>query len=250
MRQRTNVIHFVTGLVVLALAFGPARAERADAPGWTMEETYDLYVGGLRAGEMTVSLDVSSGVYEAAAMFRTVGIVGFFADQEIHARVVGETNGERFQPLRYVSKANEDGKRKLVEIEFHLNGPSNVSATPELRRKPWSIDPVEQTGTLDPLSAILLAFGPRDAQRACNSQIEAFDGRHRFAIRVGPVRMHGERILCAGEYVRVAGYKPKTLRKRPSEGFTMQLEPHSDGTFRVTRLISDGSFGAVVIKLR
>ena len=243
-------MRLIQGLVVLALAFGPAQAERAAALGWATEETYDLYVGGFRAGEMTVSVDVSSGAYEVAAMFRTVGIVGFFTDQEIYAKVVGQTDGENFQPLRYISNETEDGERSLVEVEFHLEGPSKVSATPALRRKPWSIDPVEQTGTLDPLSAILLTFLPRDAKKACNSQIEAFDGRHRFAFRIGPLRTQGERLLCAGEYVRVAGYKPKTLKNRPSEGFTMELEPRDDGTFRVTRLVSDGTYGAVVIKLR
>ena len=92
---------------------------------------------------------------------------------------------------------------------------------PRFRPKPYEIDPHRQGGSLDPLSATLMAFLPDDATHVCKRAISVYDGRRRYnilftkpiyAIPAGRDPKPDSQIVhCLGVYERVAGFKPKMM---------------------------------------
>ena len=115
---------------------------------------------------------------------------------------------------------------------------------------PWSIDPSDQHGATDPLSAVLMAFTPGPADSVCEQRVVVYDGKHRFALEIDPPLRDGARIRCDAMYVRLAGFKPKWMGKRAQRPFTLFWEQRADGLFEVVRAVGESSFGPVILLLR
>jgi hypothetical protein len=251
MREQHMKLKIGAALMLLITAAMPLTGAGARSPAETvLAVTYDFYIGGLKAGEMTVAAVFGREDYQATAEFRTTGIIGFFADTELQARTLGRVESHGLTPVRFTSIERKKGNEQFVEISFSKGGPPSLQAAPEFRSKPWSIKAGDQRGTTDPLSAILTALAPASANTVCNRRIEAFDGKHRFAFAIGsPVRV-GENIRCEGAYIRLAGFKPEKMRERGRQPLTLNWKQRADGLFQVVRLISEGEYGAVVMRVR
>jgi hypothetical protein len=251
MREKRMKLKIAAGLMLLITAAMPLTGKGARSLAETgLAETYDFYIGGLKAGEMTVAAVFGREDYQATGEFRTTGIIGFFADTEMQARTFGRIDSHGLTPVRFTSIKRKKGDEQFVEISFSKSGPSSLQAAPEFRSKPWSIKAGDQHGTTDPLSAILTALAPAPANALCNQRIEAFDGKHRFAFDIGSPERAGKDIRCKGSYIRLAGFKPKKMREHGRQPLTLNWEPRADGLFQVVRMVSEGEFGSVVMRVR
>jgi hypothetical protein len=238
-------------LFVAAAVLAPASGARAQPPSVAgLEAVYDFYLGGIRAGKLTVGAAFGAESYYASSVLRTTGIVGFFFDLAFEAEVVGRIDTDGLFPVHYNSNSRDPKRQELVEISFADGTPISSRVEPARRVRPWSINPRDQRGTTDPLSAVLTAFTPGPADAVCEQRVDVYDGRHRFALEVGSPQTESHRIRCDAMYVRLAGYKPKWMGKRARRPFTVFFEQRDDGLFHVVRANGETSYGLAVLLLR
>ncbi len=238
-------------LFVAAAVLAPASGARTQPPAVAeLEVVYDFYLGGIRAGKLTVSAAFATESYYANSVLRTTGIVGFFYDLAFEAEVVGKIDTDGLFPVHYSANSRDPKRQEFVEISFADGTPLSSRVEPARRIRPWSINPRDQRGTTDPLSAVLTAFTPGPADTVCQQRVDVYDGRHRFALEIGPPQREGTRIRCDAMNVRLAGYKPKWMGKRAWRPFTIFFEERDDGLFHAVRAIAETSYGLAVLLLR
>jgi hypothetical protein len=238
-------------LLVAAAVLAPATGAHARPPAVAgLEAAYDVYLSGIWAGKLTVGATFGAGSYSASSALRTTGIVGFFYDLSFEAEVVGGIDSGGLSPEHYKSSSRNPKRKELVEISFIDGNPRSTRVRPARRVRPWSIDPSDQHGATDPLSAVLMAFTPGPADAVCEQRVVVYDGKHRFALEIDPPLRDGARIRCDAMYVRLAGYKPKWMGKRAWRPFTLFLEQRADGLFEVVRAVGESSFGPMLLLLR
>ena len=211
---------------------------------------YDLYLGGILAGELTMDADVAGERYRAQSIMRTAGVVGFFYKASYEAETEGALTAQGMFPDRFSAASRMKSKEQYVEMIYGGGAPQQVNAEPAFIPKPWEIDPAQQTGTMDPLTAALFALAPRPVETICNSSVEVFDGRRRYAVDLGEPEADGDRIRCPALYRRIAGFKPKMMKKRPQFPFHIWYEVRDDGLAHVVRAAGDSMFGLAVVLLR
>ena len=238
-------------LLVAVALLAPFSGARSQPPAVDeLEVIYDFYLGGIRAGKLTVSAAFGADDYHASSVLRTTGIVGFFYKLAFKAEVVGMIDAEGLLPMRYSSDTRDPKREEYVEISFAGGTPLSSTVEPARRVRPWSIDARDQHGTTDPLSAALTAFTPGPANAVCQQRVDVYDGRHRFALDVGARQREGASIRCDAMDIRLAGYKPKWMGKRASRPFTVYYEERGDGLFHAVRMTGETKYGMAVLKLR
>ena len=215
-----------------------------------VEVVYDFYLGGIRAGQLTVSAAFDAVRYNARAALKTTGIVAFFYDLAFDAKASGRIDTSGLSPENYNSSSRDPKRRQFIEISFVNRTPVSSRVEPKRDSQPWSINPRDQHETVDPLSAVLATLAPAPAESVCEQRVEVFDGRRRFALEIGKRQRESTRIHCDAEYVRLAGFKPKWMGKNATRPFTLFLEQRTDGLFEVIRAVGDTSFGPIVLLLR
>lgn len=235
----------IVAAAMLALSAGGAGAERLP-----VSTIYDLYLGGIKAGEMTMHARYDGARYRAESVLRTAGIVGFFYKAAYEAETEGDLTETGLVPVRFAAHSRMYERQQFVEMLFGGIAPREVRAEPAFVPKPWQIEPAEQTGTLDPITAAISALTPTASGKVCNRSVEIFDGRRRYAIDLGAPEADGTRIKCRALYRRIAGFKPKMMKKRPTFPFSMWFEKRPDGLTHFVRAAGDSMFGLAVILLR
>ncbi len=237
------------GLAGLA-ALGAGSLAATGAAPRQVSTIYDLYLGGIRAGEMTVDAHYEGGRYRANSVLRTAGVVGFFYKASFEAETEGTLTDTGHTPDRFAAHSRMREKQQYVEMTYAHAAPAGVRAEPAFVPKPWEIDPTDQSGTTDPITAAVAYLAPRPRADICNRTVEIFDGRKRYAIVLGAPEADGDRIRCPALYRRIAGFKPKMMRERPEFPFHMWFEERADGLTHFVRAAGDSMFGVAVILLR
>ena len=262
--------HFAPLAAAVSAAFFAAAAPQAAAndtaltvtpvatpadPIADLHYTYDFYLSGVpvAVGKFKASIEQTS--YNAVSALKTVGIVGLFFDTEVVSSADGELmGGEALFPAQFEMRSRTKDKRQDVKMVFADDAPETVQASPPFKKKRYEIDPAKQNGALDPMSAIVAAFMPRDAETVCDQVIPVFDARKRYDVKfLGKIREYeedGRRFIeCKGVYQRLAGFKPKMMKK-PSYPFKIRFAVGDDGTPRAVRIWGDTYFGVAVALLR
>ena len=243
-------------LLLVAAMLTPVTGGKAWPPAAVSHNaTYDFYLGGIWAGEMTLDAEFGSdldggGTYRAGITARTAGIVGFFFTAGVEAETVGRVDATGLSPVRFTADAYERRHRQFVEISYDDGSPASVMAEPAYRLRPWSISSRGQPGIADPLSAALEALAPGAADAICSQTADIFDGERRWAIEIGPPRPEGGGIRCDAVYVRIAGFKPALMGERARRPFALFFEERGDGLFHAVRAAGQTSFGPAVLLLR
>jgi len=244
------------GLLLSAAMLTPVMGSKAQPPAVASHNaTYDFYLGGIWAGEMTFDADFGSdlddgGAYRAGVTARTAGIVGFFFSAGIEAETVGRVDATGLSPVRFTADAYERKRRRLVEISYANGSAASVIAEPAYRIRPWSISLRDQPGIADPLSAAFEALSPAAADTLCNLTADIFDGERRWAVELGPPQRDDGGIRCDAVYVRIAGFKPKLMGERARRPFALFFEERGDGLYHAVRAAGQTSFGLAVLLLR
>lgn len=244
----------LTGAVVMSLGLALATAApaagggaRAPAPG-AFQAGYDIHVGGMWVGELALEARVQAREYRAEASFRTTGLVGFFLETDWIGETTGRVAAGALVPVRYAAGSGDGEERR--EVAFSDGDPVSVSAEPPLEEKPWSIDAAEQSGTVDPVTALLSVLAPGPRRALCGRRIEVFDGRHRFAFELDRPEPRGDGARCSGAHVRLAGYEPEKMGENARQPVTFSLSRRADGRDQVTRLQAETSLGMGVMSIR
>ena len=233
-------------------AFAVSATVASASPAVTMHRPlstiYDLYLGGIRAGELAIDATFQGDRYSASSVMRTAGIVGAIYKASFEAETEGRLAPGGLEPQRFRAVGRMWSEAQEVEMTYRGAAPAAVHAEPAFDPKPWQIEPTDQAGTLDPISAALTALAPAPAGSICNRSVEIYDGRRRYAVDVGAPEADGERIRCPAQYRRVAGYKPKELKE--TIDFSVWFEERPDGLMHVVRAAGDSLLGLAVVLLR
>lgn len=221
---------------------------------------FELFLGGLKAANLTVTSSFAGEDYRARARVATAGMVATLYEASIDVRVEGSVLPASAQaelggllalaPRHFRSESVNPRQPRQVEMRY-VDGAPQVRAEPDYDDKPWAIDPADQAGRLDPVSAILAGLRPSTAAHLCNRRVEIFDARRHFAIALGEASApdaSGE-IRCDGAYIRLSGFKPKQMAK-PDIEVDVFFRPRGDGLWELERIMGDTPVGTAVIRRR
>ena len=213
---------------------------------------YDLYLGGVPIGELSVRASVRGDRYRATSRMRTAGVLGVFYAASFEAETEGMVAANGLVPQRFTADTRAGDDAQAVDMVYEGRTPAKVEADPPFKPKPWEIEPQAQRGTLDPISAALTALAPVPAGAPegalCRRTVDIFDGRRRYAVDLGAPVADGTRIRCPAVYRRVAGYKPKELKERID--FSVWFEERPDGLMHAVRAAGESMLGLAVVLLR
>lgn len=236
-------------LAVLAITVAvPGQATAPEQPG--INTIYDFYLGGIKAGELSIDAAYEGDRYRAESVLRTAGIVGMVYKASFEAETDGRMTDGGPIPDRFQADSRMKSKAQSLEMIYQNNAPWEISAEPAFVPKPWQIEPREQTGTMDPITGALIGLAPVPMSDVCNKSVEIFDGRRRYAIDLGAPVKDGPRIKCKAKYRRIAGFKPKMMKKRAEFPFNVWFAEKADGKAHFVRAAGESMFGLAVILLR
>lgn len=220
---------------------GTAQAEAFSA-------VYDVFLGGLRGGELRLSVERDGETYAAAASLRAAGLAAWLFPGKATAHAAGEWRSAAPAPDSFDAEGDFAGARQTVAMAFASDGSLALAADPPLRPRSYDADPSALDGALDPLSAAVAALAPAPAAKVCDRTIAVFDSRRRFDLALGAAKAEGDRIRCEGTFQRVAGYKAKHM-KRPPDPFTVWWRVE-DGVATFERAQAPTAFGHAVARRR
>lgn len=226
-------------LAVLLLCLVPGLAAAA-----TTRATFDIHVGGIRAAVISIAGEERDGRYAAAGRLESVGLIGAFREVRYDVEVRGRLLGAEFRPRRY-SETFRNGRSTGEKALVYRKGVPRVRPKEERGR----LDPEDQRGTVDPLTAIWGLLRDVTEAEACRFGGDLFDGKRRSRVTLGRPQRSGTRIVCAGEYARVAGYGEDEM-ENPRFPFRVTYRPSGDGRWQVERIDMESIFGRGAIVRR
>jgi hypothetical protein len=184
----------MAALVAAAFLAAPAAAET---------RVFDLTIGGMRAGELTLTGERNGTGYVSGSTIRATGLIGALSRFRYEGRSVGEiAAGEEIRPERHTARSRTARSDRVTDLQFRNGDPVRVSFDPP-RSNPK--DPSAYPGTIDPVSAAAAILLERRADQVCNRRVELFDGHRRSQVLVGRAEARDGTLVCNGRYNRLSG---------------------------------------------
>lgn len=219
---------------LVAMSLAPARAEQV---------SYDLVLMGLTAGRLTYDGSVSGGGYAVSGRLQTTGLAAMLKQVRYDATARGRVAKGAYTPATYTEDANT-GKRQSHSVMGYQRGvPQVTEYQPARSPRSYDIDPATQGGTVDPLTALFVTLADVAPGQECKVQLRLFDGRRASRLTTGGRQQSGDRVTCAGEYRRVAGFPPDEMAERVSFPFTVTYAPRTDGVLSVVEVSMQTIYG-------
>ncbi|MEL6233996.1 MAG: DUF3108 domain-containing protein [Pseudomonadota bacterium] len=227
-----------------ALALSGGAAAQADV----LEYRFMLFLGGLRAAEVSFDAAWTAERYEGRSLLRTVGLAKLLYSGFFRAEADGPMAQDNFVPMRFEADSAFEDDRQRVEMAYKDGRPQVIAADPPFRPRPYAIAPEAQTGTLDPMAAALTLIRPEPVASICNRTVDVFDGRRRIRLALGAPRESHDGLRCTGTYTRVAGFSPKIMRQGADFPFTVVFRANEAGIAEIWQIFADTDFGRAVAR--
>lgn len=239
MRRLVPLLRLIAALAVAA----PAAAR--DESG-----AFDVYLGGVRAGTLAFSFAVADGRYGVRARAEPSGLVRLVYDVGYAAEATGRIAGNGYVPGYFrEERIRRDGTER-AEIRFRGGVPGRKTYDPPRGPEDQVLDPAEQGGAADPMTAAFAGLRDTPEGRLCAVDLAVWDGERRGRVTLDGPRAVGAARLCDGAFTRVAGYSEDDLRDQRRFPFTLRYEPLGDGWWRLVEARAPSSAGRVVLKRR
>ena len=228
---------------LLAVAAGAAGAQT------THTGTFDLRLGGVRAGVVSFSAVEDGRQYSAAARAQSSGLVSLVQNLSYDARSSGRITAGGFVPSRYQESADTGERVSRAVMEYVGGVPQVKSYDPPQERRKRDVDPATQGGTVDPMTAIFALLRDVPRSEVCTLDVPVFDGRRASHVTTAAPKTRGDRIVCDGEYRRVAGFSSRQMREMTRFPFSITYAPAGD-RYRVERIAIDTLYGRATLDRR
>lgn len=233
---------------MIAAAF--AAVAGAASAQTTHTATFDVSLGGFRAGILAISGVETATQYSAAGKLQSSGLLRVIREISYDARSTGRITPGGFVPTRYQETANT-GERVSRAVMDYVNGvPQVKSYDPPQERSARDVDPATQGGTLDPMTTIYAVLRDAPREDVCTLDVFMFDGRRRSQVTTAAPVADGDKIDCEGQYRRVAGFRESQMADRTVFPFRLTYSPNGDGTYHVTRVVFETLYGKAVLNRR
>lgn len=226
---RSGLLGACCALSMIAIpAFGAGGEAAGDAsPASTLDLSFDLYVGGIPLGRVSLSARFQGVDYKAISSLETKGIVNAFWQAKIETASSGSATPKRLQPSLYDSfSQNKSVQRQHATLTFGPDGPKNVLSDPPYKDNKYPVTEEQKKGTLDPLSAaVYLTSGIASTSdaRTCEATAPVFDGRRRYNVVSNFIKntkvrsdnglYSGPAMLCQIHYNEIAGYSQTVIEQ-------------------------------------
>jgi hypothetical protein len=227
-------------ILALAVALPAAPPARAEA---TFDGQFDVVFRGITAGRATWRAKEAPGAYAVSALLQSTGLLRLVADIRYIAEVQGTRRGDRFLPVRYKEELNTGQRKQAATLAFRGGVPVVERVEPPQPPGPNDLDPAKERGVVDPLTALYIVLRDVPADRVCTARAVVFDGRRRSQVTLANPRPNGERIVCAGEYRRLAGFTDFEMRERQRFPFELAYESDGNGGLRVVEVRIETVYG-------
>jgi len=220
---------------------------------------YDIALAGARVGVLKIGTWTSKsenpdedGQFKADAYLRTTGLLGMTFDTKLNAVASGIVLENGYRPKNFSTEYTKKGKPQILKMSFNDTQLIKQIAEPAYRTTDYQIDPEQQENVMDPVTLGLTGFIGYRGENPCTQILSGFDGRKRFEMRFAPHADNDasqESRHCVGDFVRVAGYKAKYM-KRPNYKFEVWYQRDVDGLFQATKIAGFTKFGPASATLR
>jgi hypothetical protein len=225
-------------LVGLAATGLPARAE-------TLRDRaeFSVEVRGITAGTLSFDATQTGARYKVSGTLASGGLAAFLRKVRYDARAEGRIRGGRYVPSSYVETADTGKRRSEATMGFAGGVPQVKVYKPAREPRPFDIDPATQGGSVDPLTAMYATLRDVAADQACKVDLKLFDGRRASRVTLSDPVAEGERIICRGEYRRVAGFSAEDMAEKTRFAFTVTFAPAAGDRLQATEVAMDTLFG-------
>lgn len=201
-------------LIVLATLLWAAFAPEISRAGQT-DALFDVVFKGIKVGVLELSGQSSVTRYKAKASLRTTGLIAALKSVRFDLSSRGRILGDRLAPLHYAEDVETGRRSSSVEITYKNGIPVQTGGSIGEERVTVPLDPVRQTDTVDPMTALFILLRDQQNLQFCNRSQPIFDGARRTRMRL----KRADPKTCKGQFERLAGYTPKQLRERPRVDF-------------------------------
>jgi len=235
-----------SGLVALGLVLGLSGGARAQ----TDQGTYDLVMMGLKAGALHFTAVQDGMGYSVSGRLKSGGLVAMIRKVHYEATAQGSVSDGRYTPTGY-SEVADTGTRQSQAVMAYVKGVPQVKTyNPPRPPRQGDVDPATMGGTVDPLTALYATLRDIDKGGECRVDLKMFDGRRYSQIATFEPRAAGERVVCAGEYRRLAGFSAREMADKQRFPFTLTYAPTADGRMRVVEVAMDTLYGQARLQRR
>lgn len=219
--------------LALALALLPALPRASGAEPLV----FDVTLRGLPAATLRLDGTETQGRYAVTGRLESRGLAALVRRVRFDAQVEGRVAADgQLRPARFAEQTDTGRRRSEAVIEYARGVPRVVRALPERPTRDWDVNPATQGGSIDPLTALWAALRDVEAGRECNLALRLFDGRRSTTLRLETPRREGDRVTCAGEYRRVAGFSPEDMAERTRFPFRLTYAPGPSGRMQVVEV--------------
>ena len=208
--------------VTCSLATG-AMADRSD-------DEFNIYIKGIKVGRLSLAIERETHSYAARLLVRTTGLIAKLAPYRFDAAVKGHVQNGQHRPRRY-SEKSDTSKRQTDKTILYVNNVPNV--TQSKPRQPYWLDPRQQKGRIDTLTATYELLQTRTKDDLCQQTLYLFDGTRAVDISVSEKTVKGPDISCQGLYQRIGGFSKAQMEKGVSFPFTLRYSPTETGTYQL-----------------
>lgn len=231
----------------LALTLVPALPQAAAAE----PAVFDVTLKGLRAATLRLDGTEGDGRYAVTGRLESRGLAAMVRKVRFDAQVQGTVAADgRLRPASYAEQTDTGKRQSQAVIDYARGVPQVKVALPERKPRDWDVAPATQGGTVDPLTALYAVLRDVDAGQECNLGLRMFDGRRSSALTLAAPERDGDRVTCAGEYRRVAGFSPDDMAEKTRFPFRLTYAPGPDGRMRVVEVAMDTLYGSARMERR
>lgn len=255
----------------LMLTTGAVQADLEPRPG-DLQLVYSIYLGGVRVLDAQAHLGYEPEQYRIGVKAQTDGFLGQVANWRADVASYGSlAPGGLPRPELYRSISAWRDRPRNTTVEYGTDGAPNVTiAEPPPTEDREPVPDNLKPGTVDPMTAVVVALHAAAEGRGCGGTVPVYDGRQRFDLvwatkgqeTLAPSDLSafsGQAIACTLDYEPVAGRwrQDRQRRDRDDEGrrqrdtnVTIWLGEAGDGRPPVpVRLEADTNLGKLVVHL-
>ncbi|MCV6584586.1 MAG: DUF3108 domain-containing protein [Marinibacterium sp.] len=240
--MRNRSIGGILAGILLILGSGAVSAQTA------VQQTQERYVVralGVKVGEMALGGNENGSTYKVVSEFTTTGLAGAVAGVRFVLNAQGRIRDGRFLPQSY-SEDMDTGERESRARLTYRNGVARASGPDVDANRARKVSDEQQRGAADPLTALYRVFRSQPESELCGFTQKIFDGDRLTQFSFGAPQRDGDRVVCRGEFRRLAGYKPEDLAKGPF-ALTARYDAAGDGRMRLQQLRADTIYGPATV---
>lgn len=146
---------------------------------------YDVYLGGLKAVALDITLDLTPGRYDMSVQMHTDGWLGRLASWSMDAESRGRLDAAALRPSEAVARTRWNGKERWRRYLYD-DGVVRSEAGPKRERGPARADDAERVpgrlrkDALDLASGIVWLSATMDRGADCAQRVPIYDGKRRY----------------------------------------------------------------------